>query len=93
MDGGVGHTASAPDGREGQSQAGPKGRQLEVGPRRLLVFSYFKGMTASRLPSTQAMKAMPGGPTGKITILGMCDNYDVVAGTRSNTSTGPALQE
>ena len=34
MDGGVGHTAWAPEGREGRSQAGPKGRQLEVGPRR-----------------------------------------------------------
>ena len=30
MDGGVGHTAWAPEGREGRSQAGPKGRQLEV---------------------------------------------------------------
>ena len=43
MDGGVGHTAAAPEGREGQSQAGPKGRQLEVGPRRgprLLVETY-----------------------------------------------------
>ena len=29
MDGGVGHTAWAPEGREGRSQAGPKGRQLE----------------------------------------------------------------
>ena len=34
MDGGVGHTAWAPGGGEGRSQAGPKGRQLEVGPRR-----------------------------------------------------------
>ena len=34
MDGGVGHTAWAPEGREGRSQAGPKGRQLEVGPLR-----------------------------------------------------------
>ena len=43
MDGGVGHTAWAPEGREGRSQAGPKGRQLEVGPRRgprLLVHIY-----------------------------------------------------
>ena len=32
-------------------------------------------MTVSRLPSTQAMKAMPGGPTGKIEIWGMSDNY------------------
>ena len=34
----------APEGREGRSQAGPKGRKLEVGPRRgprLLVFIYF----------------------------------------------------
>ena len=30
----MGHTAWAPDGREGRSQAGPKGRQLEVGARR-----------------------------------------------------------
>ena len=30
----VGHTAWAPEGREGRSQAGPKGRQLEVGARR-----------------------------------------------------------
>ena len=29
MDGGVGHTAWAPEGREGRSQAGLKGRQLE----------------------------------------------------------------
>ena len=44
MDGGVGHTAWAPEGREGRSQAGPKGRQLEVGPRRgprLLVYIFF----------------------------------------------------
>ena len=37
MDGGVGHMAWAPEGRkgrEGRSQAGPKGRNLEVGPRR-----------------------------------------------------------
>ena len=43
MDGDVGHTAWAAEGREGQSQAGPKGRQLEVGPRRgprLLVYIY-----------------------------------------------------
>ena len=30
----VGHTASVPEGREGRSQAGPKGRSLEVGARR-----------------------------------------------------------
>ena len=30
----VGHTAWAPEGREGRSQAGPKGRKLEVGARR-----------------------------------------------------------
>ena len=30
----VGHTAWAPEGREGRSQAGPKGRQIEVGARR-----------------------------------------------------------
>ena len=44
MDGGVGHTAWAPEGREGRSQAGPKGRQLEVGSRRgprLLVLLYW----------------------------------------------------
>ena len=44
MDGGVGHTAWAPEEHEGQSQAGPKGRQLEVGSRRaptLLVYIYF----------------------------------------------------
>ena len=34
MDGGVGHTAWAPEGREGRSQAGPKGHQIEVGARR-----------------------------------------------------------
>ena len=37
------HTAWAPEGREGQSQAGPKGHKLEVGARRapkLLVCSY-----------------------------------------------------
>ena len=34
MDGGVGHTAWAPKGREGRSQVGPKGHQLEVGARR-----------------------------------------------------------
>ena len=27
MDGGVGHTAWAPEGREGRSQAGPKGQK------------------------------------------------------------------
>ena len=39
----VGHTAWAPEGREGRSQAGPKGHQLEVGARRapkLLVYTY-----------------------------------------------------
>ena len=39
----VGHTAWAPEGREGRSQAGPKGRRLEVGARRahrLLVILY-----------------------------------------------------
>ena len=38
MDGGVGQTAWAPEGREGRSQAGPKGE----GPpaRRLLVIEY-----------------------------------------------------
>ena len=39
----MGHTAFTPEGREGRSQAGPKGRQLEVGPRRgprLLVYIY-----------------------------------------------------
>ena len=44
-DRGVGHTAWAPVGREGRSQAGPKGRKLEVGARRaprLLVSSYDK---------------------------------------------------
>ena len=30
----VGHPAWAPEGREGRSQAGPKGHQLEVGARR-----------------------------------------------------------
>ena len=30
----MGHTAWAPDGREGRYQAGPKGRSLEVGARR-----------------------------------------------------------
>ena len=30
----VGHTAWAPEGREGRYQAGPKGRTLEVGARR-----------------------------------------------------------
>ena len=30
----VGHTAWAPEGREGRCQAGQKGRNLEVGPRR-----------------------------------------------------------
>ena len=37
----TGHTAWAPEGREGRSQRGPKGRKLEVGARRaskLLVF-------------------------------------------------------
>ena len=34
MDGDMGNTAWGPEGREGQSQAGPKGRKLEV---RLLV--------------------------------------------------------
>ena len=45
MDGDVGHTAWAAEGREGQSQAGPKGRQLEVGPLRgprLLVILYIR---------------------------------------------------
>ena len=40
----MGHTAWAPEGREGRSQAGPKGRKLEVGARRapkLLVLWYF----------------------------------------------------
>ena len=32
MDGGVGHTAWAPEGREGRYQAGRKGRNLEVRP-------------------------------------------------------------
>ena len=31
---GVGHTAWVPEGREGRSQAGPKGRKLEVGAQR-----------------------------------------------------------
>ena len=42
MDGGVGHTAFVPEGHEGRSQAGPKGRNLEVGARmapRLLVYN------------------------------------------------------
>ena len=30
----MGHTAWAPEGREGRYQAGPKGRNLEVAPRR-----------------------------------------------------------
>ena len=30
----MGHTAWAPEGREGHFQAGPKGRSLEVGARR-----------------------------------------------------------
>ena len=30
IDGGVGHTAWAPEGREGRYQAGPKGRNHEV---------------------------------------------------------------
>ena len=30
----MGHTAWAPEGREGRSQRGPKGRKLEVGARR-----------------------------------------------------------
>ena len=30
----VGHTAWAPEGREGRYQAGPKGRNLEVGAQR-----------------------------------------------------------
>ena len=38
----MGHTAWAPEGREGRSQAGPKGRKLEVGawraPRLLVVY-------------------------------------------------------
>ena len=34
MDGGVGHIAWVPKGRKGQSQSGPKGCQLGVGPRR-----------------------------------------------------------
>ena len=40
----VGHTAWAPDGREGRSQAGPKGCQQEVGAQRaprLLVLQYY----------------------------------------------------
>ena len=39
----MGHTAWAPVGREGRSQAGPKGHRLEVGARRapkLLVYIY-----------------------------------------------------
>ena len=39
----MGHTAWAPEGREGRSQRGPKGRKLEVGARRapkLLVYLY-----------------------------------------------------
>ena len=39
----MGHTAWAPEGREGRSQRGPKGRKLEVGARRapkLLVCIY-----------------------------------------------------
>ena len=39
----MGYTASAPEGHERQSQAGPKGRQLEVEARRaprLLVFVF-----------------------------------------------------
>ena len=41
----LGHTAWAPEGREGRSQAGPKGRKLEVGAQRaprLLVFKLKK---------------------------------------------------
>ena len=30
----MGHTASAPEGREGRSQRSPEGRKLEVGARR-----------------------------------------------------------
>ena len=40
----MGHTAWAPEGREGRYQAGPKGRSLEVGARRaprLLVLHIF----------------------------------------------------
>ena len=35
-------------------------------------------MTVSRLPSTQAMKAMHGGQTGTTTILGICDGYQIM---------------
>ena len=38
----MGHTVWALEGREGRSQAGPKGRQLEVGAQRaprLLVYN------------------------------------------------------
>ena len=46
-------TACAPEGREGRSQAGPKGHQLEVGARRapkLLVFNISFCLHCKRFP-------------------------------------------
>ena len=45
----MGHTAWAPEGREGRSQAGPKGRKLEVRPRRgpRLLANYISSSPAS----------------------------------------------
>ena len=41
------------------------------------LFLMFQGMTVSRLPSIQAMKATPGGQTGKIKSWGMVDDNGV----------------
>ena len=46
----MGHTASAPKGREGRSQAGPKGYELEVGAQRapkLLVHNILQNQISS----------------------------------------------
>ena len=56
----VGHTASAPEGREGRYQAGPKGRSLKIGARRvprLLVFRIFQfSIPHYIIPAEEKMK-------------------------------------
>ena len=59
----VGHTAWAPEGREGRSQGGPKGHTLEVGARRapkLLVFYiYYKQACKSQRCNSSDSPMMP----------------------------------
>ena len=55
----MGHTAWAPEGREGRYQAGPKGRNLEVGARmapRLLVQIYLQIGKTYKLSKTVILR-------------------------------------